>query len=235
MAENLRFCLLKSDVEKPRRKLFQRLGREIRDEQVLRAMAEVPREEFVLEQSRRLAYDDVALSIGGGQTISQPFMVALMSSVLSLAGDEKVLEVGTGSGYQAAVLSNLLPRGSVVTVERVPALARQAEERLSALGYANVRVREAGAELGYWQDAPYDAILVAAAAPRLPASLLRQLRRGGRLVIPIGSLDDQELVKATKTDEGTSVEILGGCRFVPLVGEDAWPENSRPSNGFFRS
>ena len=112
MAENLRFCLLKSDVEKPRRKLFQRLGREIRDEQVLRAMAEVPREEFVLEQSRRLAYDDVALSIGGGQTISQPFMVALMSSVLSLAGDEKVLEVGTGSGYQAAVLSNLLPRGS---------------------------------------------------------------------------------------------------------------------------
>ena len=226
---------MKSDVEKPRRKLFQRLGREIRDEQVLRAMAEVPREEFVLEQSRRLAYDDVALSIGGGQTISQPFMVALMSSVLSLAGDEKVLEVGTGSGYQAAVLSNLLPRGTVLTVERVPDLASSAGERLRVLGYDNVKVREAGAELGCREEAPFDAVLVAAAAPRLPAALLGQLRRGGRLVIPIGSLDEQELVKATKTDEGASIEVLGSCRFVPLVGEDAWPENSRPSRGFFRS
>ncbi len=226
---------LKSDVEKPRRKLFQRLGREIRDKRVLRAMAEVPREEFVLEQSRRLAYDDVALSIGNGQTISQPFMVALMSSVMSLRGDERVLEVGTGSGYQAAVLSNLLPRGYVVTVERVAALARQAEERLRSLGYANVKVREAGYELGCPEEAPYDAILVAAAAPRLPAALLSQLRRGGRLVIPIGSLEEQELVKATKTDEGTTVEVLGTCRFVPMVGQDAWPENSRPPKGFFRS
>ena len=235
MAKKLRLRPLKSDVQKPKRKLFQRLGREIRDERVLRAMAEVPREEFVPEQSRRLAYDDIALAIGSGQTISQPFMVALMSSVMSLSGDEKVLEVGTGSGYQAAVLANLLPRGSVVTVERVPTLARQAEERLRSLGYANVKVREAGAELGCREEAPYDAILVAAAAPRLPAALLAQLRRGGRLVIPIGSLEEQELVKATKTDEGTSVEVLGGCRFVPLVGQDAWPENSRPSKGFFRS
>lgn len=226
---------MKSDVQKPKGKLLHHLGREISDQRVLRAMAEVPREEFVPEESRHLAYDDVALSIGGGQTISQPFMVALMSSALSLAGYEKVLDVGTGSGYQAAVLLNLLPRGTAVTVERVPGLATSAGERLRALGYDNVKVRRAGVELGCREEGPFDAVLVAAAAPRLPAALLGQLRRGGRLVIPIGALEEQELVKATKTDEGASIEVLGSCRFVPLVGQDAWPENSRPSKGFFRS
>ena len=226
---------MKPNIQKSKRDLFKRLGRSIRDERVLRAMAEVPREEFVPEATLHLAYEDIALPIGNGQTISQPFMVALMTSVLSLAGDERVLEVGTGSGYQAAVLSYLLPQGSLLTVEKVPALARQAEERLRDMGCANVRVCKAGTELGCKAEAPFDAILVTAAAPRLPSALLDQLDRGGRLVIPIGSLEEQELVKATKTDEGASVEALGRCRFVPLVGQDAWPENKKASKGFFRS
>ena len=150
-------------------------------------------------------------------------MTAYMTSVLRPASTDRVLEVGTGSGYQAAVLALLAHQGSVVTVERIPALARHADEMLRFLGLTNVQALESGDTLGCPDKAPFDAILVTAAAPRLPQSLVDQLPVGGRLVIPIGSRKDQELVLAIRTGEGLSIKYRGGCRFVPLVGEEAWP------------
>ena len=173
-----------------------------------------------------MAYLDQPLGIGEGQTISQPYMVALMSSALELGGQERVLDVGTGSGYQAAILSLLVPGGRVITVERVPVLAEHARALLQELGYHNVEVELAGPTLGCPERAPFDAILVAAASPRLPASLLSQLAIGGRLVIPVGSLDQQELVQALRTEEGLSVRLFGPCRFVPLIDDkEAFPES----------
>ena len=206
--------------EKARRRLFERLNREIKGEAVLSAMARVPREEFVPEASRHLAYEDIPLPIGEGQTISQPYIVGLMAHALELHGVEKVLEIGTGSGYQAAILSLLASR--VVTVERLPLLCARAKERLASLGFSNVEVYEAEATLGRQTDALYDAIVVAAGAPKLPQSLLEQLAVSGRLVIPIGSRYEQELVKIVKLPDGLSFKTLGPCRFVPLVGEGAW-------------
>ena len=203
--------------------LFLRLSGYVRDSRVLTAMAEVPRELFVPPELRHRTYVNEPLPIGHGQTISQPLMTAHMTSVLQPMSTDRVLEVGTGSGYQAAVLSLLAHEGTVVTVERIPSLARHAEELLRFLRLNNVDVELASDTLGCPQKAPFDAILVTAAAPSLPQSLVEQLAVGGRLVIPIGSREDQVLVLAIRTGEGVSIKYRGPCRFVPLVGEEAWP------------
>ena len=211
------------DFAAAREALIASLRPEISDERVLQAMSRVPREEFVPADLRRLAYDDRPLPIGHGQTISQPMMVAMMTEVLHLRGREKVLEVGTGSGYQTAVLSELAER--VVSVERVPELADAAAERLKRLGYANVTVHVAGEVLGWPEEAPYDAILVTAGAPRVPRPLVEQLAPGGRLVIPVGRRTLQQLVSVTREGDSLRVRRHGQCRFVPLIGEGAWPES----------
>ena len=216
---------LERSIKREKRELFDNLRREIRDEKVLSAMARVPRELFVPAESRAHAYKDTALQIGEGQTISQPFIVALMTSALDLMGREKVMELGTGSGYQAAVLSRLVPNGRVLSLERISSLAQTAGTLLRSLAHDNVEVRMAGNTLGCPEEAPYNAIIVAAAAPRLPLVLLDQMAVGGRLVIPIGTLKEQELTRVLRTDEGHTVKMLGPCRFVPLVGREAWPEN----------
>ena len=206
--------------------LLVSLSGHVRDSRVLDAMARVPRELFVPPELRDRAYSNEPLPIGYGQTISQPLMTAYMTSVLQPAPTDRVLEVGTGSGYQAAILGLLAHRGSVVTVERVPALARHADELLRFIGLTNVQVVPADTTLGCPEKAPFDAILVTAAAPQLPQSLLNQLPVGGRLVIPVGSRDSQELVLAMKTGEGVSIKYKGPCRFVPLVGKEAWPAST---------
>jgi len=213
-----------SELGRAKRALFSSLRLEIRDERVLQAMEQVPRELFVPLTSRHLAYEDIPLPIDSGQTISQPFIVALMTSALGLSESDRVLEIGTGSGYQAAILSKLVSKGSVLTLERIPNLADTARAFLYALRCPNVSVKLAGTTLGAREEAPFDAILVTAGAPRLPQTLLDQLAPGGRLVAPVGSLREQELVKATRTDEGFSYKMLGPCRFVPLIGEGAWSE-----------
>ena len=207
-----------------KRELFRKLLRNISSETVIRAMEQVPRERFVPQDSRHMAYLDLPLSIGEGQTISQPYIVAMMTEAMELSGGDRVLEIGTGSGYQTAILSALTPRGRVVTMERVPALMQQARQRLEELGYCNVEVQLAGSSLGCPSKGPYDAIIVTAAAPRLPKSLISQLAIGGRLVIPVGTLSQQELVQARRTDEGLSLRVLGPCRFVPLLGAEAFPQ-----------
>ena len=207
-----------------KRELFRKLLRNISSETVIRAMEQVPRERFVPQDSRHMAYLDLPLSIGEGQTISQPYIVAMMTEAMELSGGDRVLEIGTGSGYQTAILSALTPRGRVVTMERVPALMQQARQRLQELGYRNVEVQLAGSSLGCPSKGPYDAIIVTAAAPRLPKSLISQLAIGGRLVIPVGTLSQQELVQARRTDEGLSLRVLGPCRFVPLLGAEAFPQ-----------
>ena len=198
--------------------------RNIPSETVIRAMEQVPRDLFVPQDSRHMAYLDLPLSIGEEQTISQPYIVAMMTEALELSGGDRVLEIGTGSGYQTAILSALTPRGRVVSMERVPALMQQARQRLQELGYRNVEVQHAGSSLGCPSKGPFDAIIVTAAAPRLPESLLSQLAIGGRLVIPVGTLSQQELVQARRTDEGLSLRVLGPCRFVPLLGAEAFPQ-----------
>lgn len=204
--------------------LLAELAQEISDRQVLEAIANVPRERFVPEELRQFAYENRPLRIGHGQTISQPLIVAMMTQALSLRGDEKLLEVGTGSGYQAALLSHLARE--VVSVERVPELAERASHVLAELGYANVSVHAAGETLGWPDEAPYDAIIVTAAAPRVPQDLMEQLVMGGQMVIPIGSRDLQELVRAVRSPEGPALTNLGACRFVPLLGPGAWSEKT---------
>jgi protein-L-isoaspartate(D-aspartate) O-methyltransferase len=206
--------------------LLADLAREIRDRRVIDAMARVPREIFVPEELRASAYENMPLPIGFGQTISQPLIVALMTEALQLRGDEKVLEIGTGSGYQTAVLSLL--DDHVVSVERIPPLAQRAEELLRRHGYTNVEVHAGGEALGWTAGAPYDAIIVTAAAPEVPRELLDQLGMGGRLVIPVGSRELQELVRIVKTPEGALRHNLGPCRFVPLLGRAAWPGQAAP-------
>jgi len=210
------------NLEREREKLIEHLRQEISDERVLNVMARVPRELFVPSSSRHLAYEDRPLPIGEGQTISQPFIIALMTQALELLGSEKVLELGTGSGYQAAILAEIARQ--VITVERLPSLANTARRTLKKLGYINVQVHLAERTLGRRAEAPYDAIMVTAAAPRIPQELLDQLAVGGRLVIPVGSRWEQDLLQVTKQKEEFTVKNLTPCRFVPLIGEEAWNE-----------
>lgn len=208
------------DFAAARAGLIASLRRVIDDGRVLDAMMQMPRESFVPREVRNLAYEDKPLPIGWGQTISQPYIVALMSQALELTGCEKVLEVGTGSGYQAAILGKLANR--VITVERIAILEKRARRVLNAMHYTNIEVHLTGKVLGWEQEAPYDAILVTAGAPEVPESLLAQLRIGGRLVIPVGTQYSQELLKITRRTLGNEVENLGGCQFVPLLGEEGW-------------
>lgn len=199
----------------------QLAGRDIRDPRVLQAMATVPREEFVPLKLRKLAYTDQALPISAGQTISQPYTVAFMCQALQLQGGERVLEVGTGSGYGAAVLSQLA--AEVVTVERIPVLATSAAECLARLGFDNVQVHIADGTLGWPPSAPYDAIVVTAGAAVLPAPYVDQLKEGGRIVISVGPLaSGQSMCRYTRHGAETSVEDLGPFAFVPLIGAHGW-------------
>ena len=210
------------DFEAARARLVEHLSSDIKDKRVLRAMARVPRERFVPKRQQHAAYDDRPLPIGYDQTISQPYIVALMTQALELKGSEKVLELGTGSGYQTAILAELA--GQVITVERIPALAGSAKLVLDELGYNNITIHTAKDELGWPEEAPYNAIIATAAAPRVPPELLAQLPIGGRLIIPVGSRFTQQLYKITRNKKKNTIKDLGGCRFVSLIGKGAWEE-----------
>ena len=195
-------------------------GRDVVDERVLAAMERVPRELFVPERLQRRAYEDAALPIGEGQTISQPYMVARIAEALALNGDEHVLDVGTGSGYQAAVLAELADE--VDTIERIPALAEQARDNLKAAGYERVQVHVGDGSQGLAARAPFSAIAVAAAAPELPQTLYEQLELRGRLVVPVGRRGVQQLQVIVRSPEGPAVLRSVPCRFVPLLGEEGF-------------
>ncbi len=208
------------DLDRAKANLIRNLDLEIADKRVVEAMKRIPREAFVPPELYHDAYDDRPLGIGFGQTISQPFIVALMIQALELKEDNKVLELGTGSGYVAAILAELVKQ--VITVECIPQLAESAKQVLEKLGYSNIEVHVAGRTLGWPEEAPYNAIIVSAGAPSIPLVLLEQLAWRGRLVIPVGSRWQQELLKVTKYRKGNRIENLGGCYFVPLIGEGAW-------------
>ncbi len=210
------------DFNAARASLIEHLKTEINDEKVLAAMSRIPRELFVPPEEQHLAYEDRPLPIGFSQTISQPLIVAIMTAALELKSSEKVLEIGTGSGYQAAILAEL--SRSVITVERLPTLAETAKKVLDSLGYTNITVHMAGETLGWPEEAPYDAIIATAAAPEVPVDLLSQLKIGGRMVIPVGPRYVQELCKITRQRKRNKIENLGGCRFVSLIGKGAWDE-----------
>jgi protein-L-isoaspartate(D-aspartate) O-methyltransferase len=198
--------------------------RGIQDARVLSAMGKVPRHCFVDEALAGRAYGDYPLPIGEQQTISQPYMVALMTEALELVGHERVLEIGTGSGYQTAILAELC--GKVFSVERIKALADRAIRILDGLGYYNVLVRVGDGSLGWREEAPFDAVLVTAAAPAIPEALVDQLSPKGRLVIPVGNAYGQELRKGVREEGGVRWSDLGGCVFVKLIGEKGWPAGS---------
>ncbi len=198
----------------------QLAARGIRDRRVLAAMTSVPRHLFVPYLRRAAAYEDRALEIAHGQTISQPFMVATMTEALAARPDERVLEIGTGSGYQTAVLAELA--GEVYTVERDAELAGEARALLEELGYGNIHFEIGDGSVGWRANAPYDGIVVTAGAPAVPREMEAQLRDGGRLVIPIGSRAEQELYRVTRRGDQFAMEWITSCRFVPLVGEEGW-------------
>ncbi len=199
--------------------------RGIQDARVLNAIERLPRERFVGPALRGVAYEDRALAISSGQTISQPFVVARMTELLNLTGapDERVLEIGTGSGYQTAVLAQLTPR--VVSIERIASLSHQAERLLETLGVANVQFEVADGSLGWPEGAPYDAIIVTAAAPHVSEGLYQQLKPDGRLVVPVGTEQNQVMQRVVRTVTGPAVTEDFNCRFVPLIGEDAWDQS----------
>lgn len=198
----------------------QLIPRGIKDERVLAAMRKVPRHLFVDELMQHRAYDDMALPIGEDQTISQPYMVAVMTELLELKGDEKVLEIGTGSGYQAAVLAEI--SFSVFTIERKAVLAERAEERIHALGYDNVQVRVGDGTLGWPEEAPFDRIIITAGSPQIPQPLIEQLSDGGIIEAPVGDRFSQQLVIARKLKGSLSEQLHTPCMFVPLIGEYGW-------------
>ena len=197
-------------------------SRGITDQRVLNAMESVPRHLFVDEDLQDRVYDDCALPIGEGQTISQPYMVAVMTELLELKGDEKVLEIGTGSGYQGAVLSLLA--AEVFTVERIETIALKTQERFRRLKYTNIHVVVGDGTLGLPEQAPFDGIIVTAAAPRIPDTYVKQLKVGGRLVIPVGSRFSQLLYQVRKTSSGITTSASTPCVFVPLIGKYGWDE-----------
>lgn len=214
-----------ADLETARQDMLRRQlqQRGIHDPRVLAAMAKVPREFFVPAEVGQLAYADRALPIDCGQTISQPYIVALMTEALALSGQQSVLEIGTGSGYQTAILGELARE--VVSIERHAELTAQAQAVLSSLGYANVTLLTADGTLGWPERAPYDRILVTAAAATCPPSLWDQLVEGGALVIPVGGRDSQTVQLMRKEGGLPRTSSLSGCRFVPLVGSEGWPES----------
>jgi protein-L-isoaspartate(D-aspartate) O-methyltransferase len=217
-------ALLTHESRRQRMVSEQLCRRDIVDPHVLAAFGVVAREQFVPGELTPHAYDDAPLPIGSGQTISQPYVVAVTVQALQLRGHERVLEIGTGSGYAAAILGSLARE--VETVERIEELAIAAADRLARLGYTNIHVHHGDGSLGWPPGAPYEAIAVAAGAPRPPRSLLDQLAVGGRLVLPHGDVDHQRLVRITRrTPEQFDEEDLGEVRFVPLLGEQGWPEH----------
>jgi protein-L-isoaspartate(D-aspartate) O-methyltransferase len=202
----------------------QLVARGIKQKEVLDAMRRVPRHLFVSEAMRAQAYGDRPLPIGEKQTISQPYMVALMTEALALTGTEKVLEIGTGSGYQSAVLALLAER--VFSIECISSIAAGAKRTLDSLQCSNVVVRLGDGTLGLAEEAPFDAIIVTAGAPNIPPALIEQLKTGGRLVIPVGSREMQELIKITKGEGTITKEVLTGCMFVKLTGKYGWGEGA---------
>jgi len=213
----------KIDFERLRKKMVetQLIPRGIKDKKVIEAFLIVPREKFVPENLKESAYDDTPLPIGEGQTISQPYIVALMTELLQLKGEEKVLEIGTGSGYQAAILSEI--GCDVYSVERILSLGKKADKILQQLGY-NVKIKIGDGTLGWEEYAPYEAIIVTAAGPKIPQSLLTQLKEGGRIVMPVGDMFTQDLIRIKKVKGKFIKENFGGCQFVPLKGKEGWNE-----------
>lgn len=206
-----------------RKRLVEGLkGSYLKNPKVVEAMLKVPREEFIPPYQKDHAYLDQPLSIGYGQTISAPHMVAIMTELLDVKHGQHILEVGSGSGYQAAILAELVGNGKIYTVERIPELAQMAKENLEKTGYMNVEVIHSDGTIGYEKEAPYDRIIVTAAAPRVPKALVEQLKEGGILLIPVGNRMFQDLKMVKKKEGKISERSCGGCVFVPLVGEDGW-------------
>jgi protein-L-isoaspartate(D-aspartate) O-methyltransferase len=206
-----------------RRMVTQQIAaRGVRDRRTLAAMVAIPRHCFVPPTLADAAHDDAPLPVGHGQTISQPFMVALMTAALAPRRRDRVLEIGTGSGYQTAILAHLVRR--VYTIERLPALAEAARRRLADLGLANVEYRVGDGSMGWPEAAPFDGILVTAATPAIPEPLAAQLALGGRIAVPVGDLALQELVVGVQSPDGLVTRDAGACRFVPLIGRHAFPE-----------
>jgi protein-L-isoaspartate(D-aspartate) O-methyltransferase len=199
---------------------YQIASRGVHDQQVLSAMKAIPRHLFVQSPYDKSAYEDCPLPIGNGQTISQPFIVALMTELLALKPGDSVLEIGTGCGYQAAILSDIVRQ--VTSIERIPQVAELARANLMAVGIKNVDVIVGDGTLGYPQNAPFDGIIITAATPSVPKPLIEQLAEGGRLVAPVGGRDIQELIRIRKKGISITEEHHGGVRFVPLIGECGW-------------
>jgi protein-L-isoaspartate(D-aspartate) O-methyltransferase len=210
------------DFSKVRLKMVEEqiVSRGVKDAKLIAAMEKIPRHLFVEEALQSQAYSDHPLPIGEKQTISQPYMVALMTEAMLLTGKEKVLEIGTGSGYQTAILAELSEK--VFSIERIRSLAIRARKLLYELGYFNVEIKIFDGTFGWMEESPFDAIIVTAGSPDIPQPLIDQLTMGGRLVIPVGDAFVQDLFRMTKTEDGIKKEDLGGCRFVKLIGKYGW-------------